>query len=188
MASSVGATEVNINNGLGQHVWTLSPDQLIAIGIGTSAASVPSILAAAWSKTSFVITLYILFTARWQRVVIAFIGVSMNIFMTFLALLSFLRCSPPEKIWKPFTVEGKCWSNEAYLSYAIFAGGKCTPSEICCCSPHEQQTDSELKLALAYSASVDFILAILPWQIILKTQLSTKEKIGLCVAMSMGCA
>jgi len=38
----------------------------------------------------------------------------------------------------------------------------------------------------AYSAIVDFILALLPWKIIMSLQMKTHEKIGVAVAMSLG--
>lgn len=39
---------------------------------------------------------------------------------------------------------------------------------------------------VAYSAIVDFVLALLPWNIILKLQMKRIEKIGVAVAMSLG--
>ena len=129
------------------------------IGLGTTIASVPSILAAAWSKTSFAVTLYRLVTRRWQRACLWFLGITLNVFMTLLALLSFLRCVPPQKVWRPY-LEGSCMSVNVYLRYGIFSG--------------------------TYSAVVDLMLAVAPWPIVWKTTLQTKEKIGVGVAMSMG--
>jgi hypothetical protein len=39
---------------------------------------------------------------------------------------------------------------------------------------------------LAYSAIVDFVLALLPWKIIMSLQMKRHEKIGVAVAMSLG--
>jgi len=38
----------------------------------------------------------------------------------------------------------------------------------------------------AYSGILDLIFAIIPWQIIMRLQMATKEKIGVALAMSMG--
>ena len=38
----------------------------------------------------------------------------------------------------------------------------------------------------AYSAFMDFVLAALPWPIIINLQMRTSEKIGISVGMSMG--
>ena len=43
-----------------------------------------------------------------------------------------------------------------------------------------------LMLLVAYSALVDFILALLPWKIILGLQMKRHEKIRVAVAMSLG--
>ncbi|OTA54964.1 hypothetical protein K449DRAFT_416906 [Hypoxylon sp. EC38] len=43
-----------------------------------------------------------------------------------------------------------------------------------------------LILGVAYSAFADFVLAALPWPIIIKLQMRASEKIGISVAMSMG--
>ncbi len=39
---------------------------------------------------------------------------------------------------------------------------------------------------LVYTATVDIVLAILPWPIIWSLQMTRKEKAGVAVAMSMG--
>lgn len=39
---------------------------------------------------------------------------------------------------------------------------------------------------IGYSAAMDFVLALLPWQIIWNLQMKRKEKFGVAVAMSMG--
>ncbi|KAK1726428.1 hypothetical protein CaCOL14_012144 [Colletotrichum acutatum] len=38
----------------------------------------------------------------------------------------------------------------------------------------------------AYSAFMDFFLSLLPWKIVWPMHLSTRERVGICVAMSMG--
>jgi hypothetical protein len=38
----------------------------------------------------------------------------------------------------------------------------------------------------AYSGIMDLIFAIIPWKIIMRMQMETKEKIGVALAMSMG--
>ncbi len=38
----------------------------------------------------------------------------------------------------------------------------------------------------AYSGVMDLVLAIIPWGIIMRLHMHTKEKIGVALAMSMG--
>ncbi|KAG7054304.1 putative integral membrane protein [Colletotrichum scovillei] len=53
-----------------------------------------------------------------------------------------------------------CWPLEMSINLGIFVG--------------------------AYSAFMDFFLSLLPWKIVWPMHLSTREKVGICVAMSMG--
>lgn len=39
---------------------------------------------------------------------------------------------------------------------------------------------------VGYSAAMDFVLAILPWKMIMGLQMNKREKIGVVVALSMG--
>jgi hypothetical protein len=45
---------------------------------------------------------------------------------------------------------------------------------------HAKQTN------IAYSAAMDFVLAFLPWKVILGVQLRRREMIGVTVCMSLG--
>lgn len=51
---------------------------------------------------------------------------------------------------------------------------------------HEAWKVSVADSVEAYSAIVDFILALLPWKIIMGLQMKRHEKIGVAVAMSLG--
>ncbi|KAI5864089.1 hypothetical protein GGS23DRAFT_619885 [Durotheca rogersii] len=58
------------------------------------------------------------------------------------------------------SVSGTCWNRTAILCVTIFAA--------------------------AYSAIMDFVLAALPWAILVKLRIHTSEKVGISIAMSMG--
>lgn len=45
---------------------------------------------------------------------------------------------------------------------------------------------ADLRRDAVWSALMDFSLAVLPWKILWKLQMRTAEKIGACVAMSLG--
>ncbi|CAJ2511703.1 Uu.00g073280.m01.CDS01 [Anthostomella pinea] len=116
------------------------------------------VLGNVWSKTSFAVTLLRITDGKLKALVWVII-ITMNVFMIVGGLLNFAQCTPAEKVWKPDT-PGTCWSPGVYVGFSIFAG--------------------------AYSALMDIGLAMLPWAVILKLQMKTKEKIGVAVAMSMG--
>ncbi|KAK4443381.1 hypothetical protein QBC34DRAFT_477870 [Podospora aff. communis PSN243] len=89
-----------------------------------------------------------------------FIIVTMNIALAITALLFWIPCTPVRKSWTPTMKGGSCWDPAIVLNYNIFSG--------------------------AYSAAVDFILALLPWKLLLGMQMQREEKFGLVIALSMG--
>lgn len=150
-ASTTYATEV----GLGKPMGDGDPVPLQLMGV---VATVFSVLGAAWSKTSFALTLLritkgMLYWAIWAIVI------SLNIVLTFNAILMFIWCKPAQAGWNP-TIESKCWNRAIVVRYTIFAA--------------------------AYSAGMDFLLAGVPWFVILKLKMKRKEKIGVAVCMSLG--
>lgn len=44
----------------------------------------------------------------------------------------------------------------------------------------------DLFILIAYSAFNDVLLSLLPWKVIWPLHLSRRERVGVCVAMSMG--
>lgn len=121
-------------------------------------ATVFSVVGCAWSKTSFAITLLRL-TDGTMYYVIWFVIVSMNAVLIFNAILQFLWCQPASVAWHS-GAGGTCWSKGVIIYYSIAAA--------------------------SYSATMDIFLALVPWTIIMKLQMETKEKIGVAVCMSLG--
>ncbi len=85
-------------------------------------AGFATILAAAWSKTSFGITLLRISTGpvRW---VIWFIILSVNIILGVSAAIMWTRCWPVAKLWYP-DIEGNCWTTVTMERYQTFTSGK----------------------------------------------------------------
>ncbi|OHE95190.1 hypothetical protein CORC01_09577 [Colletotrichum orchidophilum] len=61
----------------------------------------------------------------------------------------------------------------------------CGPRSHLPCMTGRQALDFAV-FASAYSVFLDFLLSLLPWKIIWPLHLSTKDRVGICVAMSMG--
>lgn len=145
--------------GFGKHIWdfpleNFAPWFLIPISVrGTF-----SLVALAWSKTAFGVTLLRL-TTGWTRWAVWFIIVSVNIALALSALLSWVQCRPLNASWDP-SVKGECWPRDVMKNYNIFSG--------------------------AYSGAMDFALALLPWKLLMGLQMRKTEKLGAAVAMSMG--
>ncbi|KAK7441074.1 hypothetical protein Landi51_10277 [Colletotrichum acutatum] len=141
----------------------------------SGAAGIMSNIAWALSKTSFAFTLMRLMTGK-LRWMLWFIIFSMNLFIA-LWLPFFLNpCSPggPEP----------CWPREVSVPFGIFVNGNSFYHAVVVWA--FQRLNWLTLLPLAYSAFLDIFLSLLPWKIIWPLHLSTRERIGICVAMSMG--
>ncbi|KAI0843255.1 hypothetical protein F5Y06DRAFT_254422 [Hypoxylon sp. FL0890] len=115
-------------------------------------------ISAIWSKTSFALTLTRIAGPR-LKILLRIIVISMNGITCVSVVLRWLQCRPVRLIWDS-DAHGTCWNRDLILGVTIFAA--------------------------SYSAFMDFVLAGLPWPIIIKLQMRTSEKIGISVAMSMG--
>ncbi|KAE9366583.1 hypothetical protein N431DRAFT_495054 [Stipitochalara longipes BDJ] len=153
------ATYLVMGLGFGKHSWDLSSTfNVDKFALVSATRATFTIAAISWTKTAFAITLLRL-TEGWTRRFIWFVIISTNIALGLSGLLFWVQCTPVVKSWKPST-PGKCLSQSFLIEYAIFGG--------------------------AYSAAMDFTLALLPWKVIWPLQLKRVEKVGIAVAMSMG--
>lgn len=83
-----------------------------------------TICAAAWSKTSFGITLLMISDGIHgkTKVFIWFALVSMNLLLGTTTMLFWVGCTPLEKAWHPF-IRGSCWSPNVLMTYNVFTSG-----------------------------------------------------------------
>lgn len=159
LLADVIITTVAVDAGLGKHIESVSGDTLIRTMLFSAVAQTLSILGAAWSKTSFAVTLLRLTVVSHVRYLVWFIIVSLNVFLTFTAFLPLFQCTPVGKSFNP-NVDGKCWDRMLVLVLTMFGA--------------------------AYSAAADFALAVIPWVLIWNLQMNLKEKIGVGICMSLG--
>ncbi|KAI0472830.1 hypothetical protein GGR56DRAFT_697525 [Xylariaceae sp. FL0804] len=118
-------------------------------------------LGSAWSKTSFAITLTRISGPR-VRYALWGLVLSMNAITVVSVVLRWAQCRPARKLWEHGAVEGTCWDEMVAFGFSMFSA--------------------------AYSTLMDFVLAFIPWPLILRLQMKTSEKIGVSVAMSTGLA
>ncbi|KAF5624447.1 integral membrane protein pth11 [Fusarium sp. NRRL 52700] len=111
------------------------------------------------SKTSFAITLYRIATNAWMKYFLIFIIVTINVSMNLVWIFGFAKCTPLERVWNP-DVPGTCWDKSKLLTFQLFAA--------------------------YYSAILDFVLALLPWVILMRMTMRRRERLGVAVAMSLG--
>lgn len=110
--------------GLGKHVAAVPVENLGEIGLRGNINGTFSVLAAAWSKTSFALTLLRLMgKEKWMARFLWFAIVTMNLFLFGNALFQWIKCWPISKTWNVLE-PGTCWPAGVQSRYGMFAGGK----------------------------------------------------------------
>lgn len=84
----------------------------------------------------------------------------MNVILALNVIIQFTWCTPTAAAWDPSIENKKCWDRESVVRYSM--------------------------VAAAYSAGMDFVLALVPWLVIMKLSMRIKEKLGVMVCMSLG--
>ncbi|TLS20904.1 uncharacterized protein PpBr36_10772 [Pyricularia pennisetigena] len=165
---NAGLTTLLIHMGLGSPDFALTLENVEDVALVGLSSLTTGIVAQAWSKTSFAMTLLRMTEGWWHHVVLISI-VTVNLLFGVSATLFWVGCGPIEKRWRPL-IPGKC-DDDALDRAATFG-----------------------VIVSVYSGLVDILLSILPWPILLKwtkktsshQHLSKREKIGVAVAMSIG--
>jgi hypothetical protein len=169
---------------------TISDENLKRINLNTIIVAAFGIFATTTGKTSFALTLYRITASRWMKAFLIFVIITVcltkprktwitvldqhpniaawarslmlsqiNISMNLVWIFGLAKCTPFEKIYNK-KVEGKCWDKTKLKHFQLFAA--------------------------YYSAILDFVLAFLPWHILMGLTMKTREKVGVAVAMSLG--
>ncbi|KAH8910231.1 hypothetical protein BR93DRAFT_468006 [Coniochaeta sp. PMI_546] len=155
---SVAIQTAGVSHGLGMHYVAMTEEQKSYVALLSISAGFGSILATAWSKIAFAMSLLRISTGR-VRLVVWLIIISTNIVFGANGLIQWIQCWPVAKAWDWY-LEGSCW-----------------PSAIV----------QDINTAVAaFSGTMDITLAILPWKIVWLVAINKKEKIGALLAMSMG--
>ncbi|KAK2046282.1 hypothetical protein LZ31DRAFT_583493 [Colletotrichum somersetense] len=160
---AVGAfVTVDVSYDFGKHNWDVARDNWPWLLLYANLGGSFSIIAAAWSKTSFALTLLRITresSEHWMKRLVWFIIFSVNIALGLNVLFTWIQCRPVEKTWRTAT-PGSCWRKSIPVNYNVFA--------------------------TSYSGAMDIVLAILPWRILWSLTMTKREKLGVLVAMSMG--
>ncbi|KAK7976875.1 hypothetical protein PG989_015338 [Apiospora arundinis] len=151
---------VNISHGFGKHATELklSYPEVVQMSLRGAINGTMLILAAAWSKTSFAVTL-LRMTKGGLKWTIIIVMVTMNAFMIASTVVNYFSCNPPIKTIDPMT-PGVCWDESIHVGIDVAAAG--------------------------YSAACDLFFALVPWLVLVNLQMKFKEKIGVGIAMSLG--
>ncbi|KAK7932065.1 hypothetical protein PG985_002777 [Apiospora marii] len=151
---------INISHGFGKHAseLRLTYPQVVQMSLRGAINGSLLILGAAWSKSSFAVTLLRMTTGglRWTIIIVM---ATMNAFLIASIFVNHFSCNPPSKTIDPMT-PGVCWDENIHIGVDVAAS--------------------------AYSAACDLFFALVPWLVLVNLQMKFKEKIGVGVAMSLG--
>lgn len=154
----VSLSSYAVTLGFGKHTAIVPVENLYTLVKLVSVTSALTLIAAAFSKTSFALTLLRL-TDGWLKRAVWAIIITLNLTLFINAILPFTRCTPSEASWNP-AVEGTCFDILITIRFSIFGA--------------------------AYSAAMDWLLALVPWAIIMNLNMRRNEKVGVAICMSLG--
>ncbi|KAF7959487.1 hypothetical protein EAE96_001103 [Botrytis aclada] len=109
------------------------------------------------SKCAVAVFLLRIVNQTWHKILLYFWILTILVLSFLLAIAVFAQCTPVQSIWDP-TVKGTCT-----LSLTVIA-----------------------KVMCSWSAAMDFFLAGFPWVVIWGLNIKQKEKITICVSLSLG--
>jgi len=107
LVTSAATTTVCVSLDYGKHGYDMDPANLPKMPFVAVFAGFFSVLAAAWSKTSFALTLLRLSQGWMMKAVIWFIILTMNAIMGTAMLFMWIKCRPFAKVWDE-TLDGWC--------------------------------------------------------------------------------
>ncbi|KAI2607900.1 hypothetical protein GGR54DRAFT_395521 [Hypoxylon sp. NC1633] len=144
--------------GFGQHTTDISPEDVrMATKVEVIGQFAVS-LAMGLSKTAVAMFLMRIVVVAWHKAILWFWIVTMMAWSMLLAISCFAQCTPVEAIWDARIQDKTCHLNLTDIAFIM-------------CS---------------WSAAMDFFLAAFPWVVLWKLNMQKREKITICVSLSLG--
>ncbi|OAK94201.1 hypothetical protein IQ06DRAFT_330277 [Phaeosphaeriaceae sp. SRC1lsM3a] len=116
------------------------------------------IMGIAASKSSVAIFLLRIVLRRWHIALLWFCIISTTVLCIITTTLLFVQCKPSAFLWDRTIEGGYCWLNFTQVGLSMGA----------------------------WSAAMDFVLAILPWHVVMGLNMKRKEKITIACGLSLG--
>ncbi|KAI1214679.1 uncharacterized protein F4807DRAFT_455133 [Annulohypoxylon truncatum] len=152
---------VSVKSGNGQHISTLTPEQVSGAVLYTMVGFVPGVLSFSVPKLAAIYLLTgLLEPSKWHRRFLWTIGVACVIFLLGCVAILFGQCTPSRAQWDLSITQKTCISPWVLVNYSEFAG--------------------------AFSGFVDLYLAAWPATVLFSLQMNMRKKIALCFALGLG--
>lgn len=152
-------------------------------------------MALASSKASVaLLILRIMGTSTWRKSFLYFLMAANFLFCTLSVIFTYAQCKPTKALWDQ-SIKGKCWKPESQSGFSLMTGSKYETQgavsilyRVAQVYPrlHKNPGKHRLTPIQGFLAFTDLCLAILPFTIVQKLQLSLKKKAGLSVLLGMG--
>lgn len=85
-----------VGRGQGKHIWEIPPEVIPTFALPGRVTSTLQVVALAWSKTSFAITLFNVVGQKTEKWILVFTIFSLNVLLAVSALLPWVACLPLE--------------------------------------------------------------------------------------------
>lgn len=166
---------VELRTGYVSETW--DDRMLILVSISSCLITVGQTL----SKTAFAVTL-LRITESWQRYALWVIIVSLNLYLVILLFLNWVNyCGQDAYWWKMPSV---CAPYDTVFQIKIGQNGESLPTRASCRAG--AQVFGADRSRAVFNIIIDFVLSLFPWLVTWKLRIERYEKVGLCVAMSLG--
>ncbi|KAL3421407.1 hypothetical protein PVAG01_07852 [Phlyctema vagabunda] len=152
-----GMITASVNYGMGVHATDLSIGEIVT---GIKLLLVGQFLVAismGLSKCAVAVFLIRIVAKLWHKILLWFWIVTIMGLSFLLAISVFAQCTPVQSIWDP-RVDGVCTIDLATIA----------------------------KVMCSWSAAMDFFLALFPWIVLWNLNMKRKEKITICLSLSLG--
>ncbi|APA08912.1 hypothetical protein sscle_04g036820 [Sclerotinia sclerotiorum 1980 UF-70] len=157
MTAFAACTSRSVSYGMGTHAAELDFDDNSRGILWLLIGQFIIAIAMGISKCAVAVFLLRIVTKTLHKILLYFWIVTILLLSFLLAIVVFLQCTPVESIWDS-RIEGTCT-----LSLTVIA-----------------------KVMCSWSAAMDFFLAAFPWAVVWGLNMKRKEKITICVSLSLG--
>ncbi|KAF4609614.1 hypothetical protein G7Y89_g15841 [Cudoniella acicularis] len=159
MVGYAAMSSVSAAAGLGQHAGDLTTEMFANALFFEMIAQVFACFAIGMAKVAVSLFLMRIVVNKWHKGILWFCIATMMTLSTLLAIGVFVHCTPTRSLWDPqLAAEQVC-----HLNFILLA-----------------------KLDCGWAAAMDFFLALLPWLILWNVNMKRRDKITVCISLSLG--
>ncbi|ORY15011.1 hypothetical protein BCR34DRAFT_598717 [Clohesyomyces aquaticus] len=169
----VSCVTVGIGYGIGKKYAAVAPVDYSKAIMWEAIGQGICIMGIATSKGSVALFLLRIVVGRRHIVLLWFCIISTPILCIITTTLLFLQYRPTSFLWDHTIEGGVCWLN--FTNVGLTMGGKCE------LTTYSYKADD----IPAWSAAMDFVLAILPWHVVMGLNIKRKEKLTIAIGLSL---